>query len=144
MVLSGRIRPRSGSQLHTEFIRQVLNCFPGRDTGLPLLESPDRFPPQVCALGRVDQEVIPFRTHYDHRSLAVLRDRFDASVPDTLEVFACAVAKMATAVAARSGSLVERAGGSAEVGPQAEAVPASDETLVADFEDGLGSSIGAG
>ena len=43
----------------------------------------------------------------------------------------------------KDGYLVERAGGSAGVGPQAEAAPAPAETLVADFEDGLEARFGA-
>ena len=44
----------------------------------------------------------------------------------------------------KDGHLVERGVGSAGAGPQAEAMPAPAETLVADFEDGLGSSFGVG
>ena len=43
----------------------------------------------------------------------------------------------------KDGYLVERAGGSAGAGPQAEAAPAPAETLVADFEDGLEARFGA-
>ena len=43
----------------------------------------------------------------------------------------------------KDGYLVERAGGSAGVAPQAEAAPAPAETLVADFEDGLEARFGA-
>ena len=42
----------------------------------------------------------------------------------------------------KDGYLVERAGGFAGAGPQAEAVPAPAETLVADFEDGFEASFG--
>ena len=44
----------------------------------------------------------------------------------------------------KDGHLVERGVGSAGARPQAEAMPAPAETLVADFEDGLGSSFGVG
>ncbi len=43
----------------------------------------------------------------------------------------------------KDGYLVERAGGSAGAGTQAEAVPAPAETLVADFEDGLEATFGS-
>ena len=43
----------------------------------------------------------------------------------------------------KDGYLVDRAGGSAGAGPQAEIAPAPAETLVADFEDGFEASFGA-
>ena len=42
----------------------------------------------------------------------------------------------------KDGFLVERAGGTAGAGPQAEAAPAPAATLVADFEDGLEARFG--